>query len=131
MDDGGFLGSFLSYVLAAAALCGVAGFLMLDRVGKGRTGVLLGAMLGPIGLGIAAVMRGNALRAEDARLHGLSLLPPSAPSPAHADVDALERLAKLREAGHLTDEEFQAKKHEILAGGAGNLEPARRGTRTH
>ncbi len=44
---------------------------------------------------------------------------PAAAQPAAAPVDVasqLERLAALREAGHLTEEEFQYQKHKIISG---------------
>lgn len=48
-----------------ACLCGLAGFMMLDRVDRGGAGFALGFFLGPIGLVIAWVMRDNAPREED------------------------------------------------------------------
>ena len=53
-------------LLVAAGVCGVAGFLMLERVEKGGVGFALGALLGPIGLVIAWVKRDNALRDQQA-----------------------------------------------------------------
>jgi putative oligomerization/nucleic acid binding protein len=130
VDDVAFVGSFLFFALVGALICGLAGGIMLDRVERGLAGALLGFFLGPIGLVIAWVMRDNALRdaeAEHARRHrepdptdrllsrrAVSQIP--LPPRAHADIDAIERLAKLREAGHLTDEEFAAKKRQILRG---------------
>jgi hypothetical protein len=40
-------------------LCGVAGYVMLDRFGKGALGFFLGALGGPIGLLIAFFIRDN------------------------------------------------------------------------
>lgn len=49
-------------------LFGVAGAIVLSRFNKAGTGCLLGGLLGPIGLIIAFVMRGN-LRDAESRAH--------------------------------------------------------------
>lgn len=58
---------------------------------------------------------------RDARLEELEAqqatsAPPPAPAPEHDMVEQLERLAKLKEQGILTDEEFAAQKQKLLAG---------------
>jgi hypothetical protein len=123
LDDATFLGTFLTYALVSAVICGAAGFFILERVERPGTGAALGALLGPIGLLIAWILRDNAIRDEEIRkdrhakkqssrlpngIHG------AVASSLHADLEALERLGKLREAGHLTEEEFLAKKRQIL-----------------
>jgi hypothetical protein len=129
--DGGIL--FLQ--IGALVVCAIAGYVMLDRVDRGGTGVALGFFLGPIGLVIAWVMRDNALRdqAERQRHHD-SRSAPVAParrgfgsaaaaraessavsSNVSAPLEALERLATLREKGHLTDEEFEREKRKLIA----------------
>jgi hypothetical protein len=47
--------------------------------------------------------------------------PASAPAvaPAESTVEQLQKLAQLRDSGVLTNEEFEAQKQKILAGGAG------------
>ncbi|HSB39524.1 MAG TPA: SHOCT domain-containing protein [Gaiellaceae bacterium] len=71
------------------------------------------------------VQEGREADAErDARLEELEAqqAPPPAPAPAAAPqvdmVEQLERLAKLKEQGILTDEEFAAQKQKLLAGGS-------------
>ncbi len=133
--DEAVLGGFLVYAVIGAAVCGAAGFFMLDRVDRGATGAALGALLGPLGLVIAWVMRDNGLRdlEERERRHR----PPepagarrgfghtrtataSAPTPAAQSVtpanaiDELERLAALREKGHLSEDEFNHRKRQLL-----------------
>ena len=58
---------------------------------------------------------------RDARLEELeaqqaTAAPPPAPAPEPDMVEQLERLAKLKEQGILTDEEFAAQKQKLLAG---------------
>jgi hypothetical protein len=62
--------------------------------------------------GIAQAMRDRMQEARERRVSG-STEPPA----ADARVEALERLAKLREAGLLTDDELAAEKSRILSGG--------------
>ena len=64
-------GLFLLTSLFVLGVCGVAGYLMLARVGRGATGWVLGFLLGPLGVIIAWVIRDNALRdqAEGYRDH--------------------------------------------------------------
>jgi hypothetical protein len=134
-------GPFLFFAFVGAAICGLAGGVMLDRVGRGLAGALLGFFLGPIGLLIAWVVRDNALRDEEAkdrarRHHQLdradvalsagrraspAVHTSNPPMSAVADLDALERLARLHRAGDLTDEEFAAAKRRILAAPASTV----------
>ena len=54
--------------------------------------------------------------AEAVRQAPQAAVPASAAAPASADevADAIQRLAELRDAGHITAEEFEAKKSELL-----------------
>ncbi|HKO18405.1 MAG TPA: SHOCT domain-containing protein [Acidobacteriaceae bacterium] len=136
MDDSSFFASFTFVALLSAVVCGVAGYLILDRVDRGDVGGALGFFLGPIGLVIAWVMRDNGLRDEEERKRiranhsaeapvGFGRRTPMPPPPASpsgslsSDVEALERLAALKERGHITQEEFDYKKRQVLG-----LEPA-------
>ena len=127
----GFLGSILIYALAGAVVCAVAGYLMLDRVDRGGVGIALGLFLGPIGLVIAWVIRDNALRDEErdrairrreldrvdeALLVRRPSATPARGAPPTADLEALERLARLHRAGDLSDQEFVVAKRRILGG---------------
>ena len=47
--------------------CGFVGMLLLKPFDKGGIGFALGALLGPIGVIIAAVMRGNSKLEEERR----------------------------------------------------------------
>jgi len=60
MDDP--TGLFIVISLVVLAVCSVAGYLMLARVGRGADGWALGFFLGPLGLVLAWVIRDNALR---------------------------------------------------------------------
>jgi hypothetical protein len=104
-------------VIAFWGACAFAGYKMFEPLGKGKDGALLGGILGPIGLVVAWVIRDNELRdvASQAGRHG-GTSKKSASKPVD-EIDALERLGKLREAGHLSDEEFAIKKRQLLAGG--------------
>jgi hypothetical protein len=92
--------------------CGIAGGMMLERIKRGGTGFTLGFFLGPIGLVIAWIMRDNATR--EIALHSRQIDAPAARL-FGSDLDSLERLAKLKDAGHITPEEFELKKQELLA----------------
>jgi hypothetical protein len=63
--------------------------------------------------GVAQAMRDRMQEARDRRVSGGAEAPAADPT-----VDALERLAKLRAAGVLTDEELAAEKQRILASSA-------------
>jgi hypothetical protein len=118
-----------------AVVCGIAGFMMLDNAERGGAGFALGFFLGPIGLVIAWVMRDNALREEESRrsrhhpiddylknMKAPATSPnratPARPTASHVAsltaIEELERLAALKERGHVTDEEFNRKKAQLL-----------------
>jgi hypothetical protein len=107
MDD-----MFLLIAIFGFVTCGIAGGLMLERVGRGGSGFMLGFLLGPIGLVIAWITRDNALKDEDERKRRHI---PVAVKSVSGDLDELERLASLKERGHITPGEFEQKKREILA----------------
>jgi predicted lipid-binding transport protein (Tim44 family) len=138
-----FFGSLLFWALLGGITCGIAGYMMLDIVDSGWQGFFAGLFLGPIGLVIAWVMRDNLLReraerAERAKrhapiddtIHRMQSLPrrgrneasqvPPVSRPATSAIEELERLAALREKGHVTDEEFNIRKRQLL----GLTEPA-------
>jgi hypothetical protein len=117
---------FLLFALIGGVICAFAGATILSEVERTFTGVLLGFFFGPIGLVIAWAMRSNKLAEEERRrrqhhpiddyLRAMkatsSPLAPQSMSP----VEELERLAGLRERGHITDEEFNQAKAQILGG---------------
>jgi hypothetical protein len=118
------LGAFLLPAIIGVIGCAVAGFFMLDRFERGVTGALLGFFLGPIGLVIAWVMRSNAMEEErghqarhatqvDAVMRNVIDPEPSV-GRSSAPIDELERLAALRDKGHLTAEEFDREKRRVL-----------------
>jgi len=126
MDDG-----FLIVALVGAIICGLAGAAMLDSVEKSGTGFWLGFLLGPIGVVIAWAKRDDARREleERARRHRhvddvMSNLrtTPRAPAPyapiasgvGPSAIEELERLAALRERGHISEEEFNYRKRQLL-----------------
>jgi hypothetical protein len=64
-------------------------------------------------------------QSQEERLGGLesqqapsaSAPPPAPAAPAESTVEQLQKLAQLRDSGALTNEEFEAQKQKILAGG--------------
>jgi hypothetical protein len=65
----------------------------------------------------ALMQQAQQLRAQAGQVQGIGQVPGMAPpAPAQADpVEQLEKLAKLKESGALTDAEFQAEKAKILS----------------
>lgn len=135
------LSGFLFATFVGAVICGFIGGAMLGPFDKAGTGFALGFLLGPIGLVAAWVVRSNIEREQEAyrrrhahddparRVRGggfgaatraASRAAAQAPAPSAAPVavvqqiEALERLASLRERGALTEEEFSVKKRELL-----------------
>jgi hypothetical protein len=53
------------YIIVAAVVvsvvCAIIGSLLLDRVGKAGVGLALGFFLGPVGVVVAAILRGEGL----------------------------------------------------------------------
>jgi Short C-terminal domain len=94
-----------------------------------RRPLLRGAMVGGIGYaaGRSGARRAEQEEAQEQRLASLESQqapPPAAPPPAapaaaqgESTVDQLQKLAQLRDSGVLTNDEFEAQKQKILAGG--------------
>ncbi|MDO4387118.1 MAG: SHOCT domain-containing protein [Clostridia bacterium] len=101
----------------------IMGGLTLVLIGMSKGGVLNGVLridqiLLPVGLFPAFAAEYAAFGGEEGRVKQFAtpLAQPVQPD-AHANTEilrALERLAKLREAGVLTDKEFERKKTELL-----------------
>jgi voltage-gated potassium channel len=77
-------------------------------------GKFLGALISLLGIGLFALPAGVLAAGFVSELKGGGKNTPSRGSPEH-QLELLERLARLREAGHLTDEEFQAEKERIIS----------------
>lgn len=134
MDDLTFFTSVTTFLIliVSGIVCGAAGYYILDRVDRGGLGIALGFFLGPVGLVIAWVLRDSALRDEEMRRQVRVSFPAEAPvgfgrrtssqqatlarSPGSlaSDVEALERLALLKERGYITQDEFDIKKRQVL-----------------
>ena len=114
-------------------VCAFAGATILSEVDRTMTGLLLGFFLGPLGLIIAWAMRSNRLHQEEARRRQhhpptdgyLATARAARRDAAVSPIDELERLAALRERGHLSDEEFNRRKAQLLE----QNEPPRRAFR--
>jgi hypothetical protein len=116
----------LLFWLISAGIFGAAGAFLLDAADRGGEGFMWGFLLGPIGLVIAWVRRDDALREreEKARRHKTDATPnrvgikpePATPTKPQqlSPIEELERLAALKERGHLTDEEFARRKAQLL-----------------
>lgn len=121
------------YSVGGAVTCGIAGFQLLDRFDRGWAGWWWGFLLGPFGVVIAWVKRDNAAREEEEKNRGrlerekddygkmMAALRRPEPQPARPvavpsanAIDELERLAALKEKGHVTEEEFNARKRQLL-----------------
>ncbi|HEY7233850.1 MAG TPA: SHOCT domain-containing protein [Gemmatimonadaceae bacterium] len=127
--------SFLLVALLTALVCGAAGAALLGAAEKSGTGFWLGFLLGPLGLIIAWAKRDDAMRELEERaqrhrqvdnaMRGLRQPVPS-PRPSNGPVAAgggsgapsaieeLERLAALREKGHVSEDEFNYRKRQLL-----------------
>jgi hypothetical protein len=81
-------------------VCGIASFLIAQNrsATNAPTWFLVGVLLGPLGLLLAAIgaRRPKGAKRDDA-------------------MAALSRLAQLKAAGHLSVEEYEAKKRDLLA----------------
>jgi len=109
------VGDFLIVsALLTSIVSAIVGFFALDRSKRGAIGALLGLLLGPIGVATAWGLRLKALREADEESERQRKLPMSASAPASL-IDELERLALLKERGHLTDEEFKSRKRQLFA----------------
>jgi hypothetical protein len=105
------MGDFLIVsALITSIVCSIAGFFTLDRAKRGVTGALLGLFLGPIGVATAWGLRLKALRGAE--------------EDWERPIDELERLAALKERGHVTEEEFNARKRVLLGGAAAPPQPS-------
>lgn len=133
---------FLVLSLIAATICGLAGSALLDSVEHGGRGFWLGFLLGPLGLVIAWAQRDDLKREIEERkrrhhsiddaMANLSRPPraftaqPQAPPANVTAIEELERLAALREKGHVTEEEFNFRKRQLLGLPKPRNEPAPR-----
>ncbi len=90
-----------------------------------RRPLLRGAMVGGVGYaaGRAGARHAAQEESQEQRLAGVeSQQAPPSPSPAapsETTVEQLQKLAQLRDSGVLTNEEFEAQKQKVLAGGGG------------
>lgn len=136
MDDLLALSSFALWAIVACVACCAAGYLLLKPLDRGVTGLMLGLLLGPLGLVIAWIMRENGYRerseyqrrherpASDGSTGSTDFGQRSAGIRAHAApaaagqkanvAEELERLAALKERGHLSDQEFGRLKSKLI-----------------
>lgn len=119
------------YALIGGIACCIAGAVILSRIDREFAGCLLGFFLGPLGLVIAWAMRENGIHEEeerrrhhqsiDATMRNFQIADArqhAAPAARVSAIEELERLAALRERGHITDDEFNRRKALILGGSA-------------
>ena len=105
---------FLLLGFIGAVVCAIAGATILSEVERTFTGLLLGFFFGPLGFVIAWAMRANRLNEEERRRRQHVQAP--AVMRQISAVEELEKLAVLRERGHITEEEFARAKAQILGG---------------